>query len=113
MDFAKAFDNVRHMLLSNKLKTLPMNPYLINWYLSFLSNRKQRLVFHGMVCEWKHVNKGTMQGSVSGPHKFNLFINDLEMHNCPNTSLIKFADDSSLLVPILKNIRDETPNAIG
>ena len=60
MDFAKAFDNVRHILLRNKLKTLPMNPYLINWYLSFLSNRKQRLVFHGMVCEWKHVNKGTM-----------------------------------------------------
>ena len=34
------------------------------------------------------------------------------MHNCPNTSLIKFAYDSSLLVPILKNIRDETPRAI-
>ena len=99
------------MLLSNKLKTLPMNPYLINWYLNFLSNRKQRLVFHAMVCEWKHVNKGTMQGSMSGPHLFNLFINDFEMHNCPNRSFIKFADDSSLLVPILKNIRDETPRA--
>ena len=86
-----------------------MNLLFINWYLSFLSNRKQRLVLHGMVCEWKHVNKGTMQGSLSGPHLFKLFINDLEMDNCPNTSLIKFADDSSLLVPILKNFRDETP----
>ena len=34
------------------------------------------------------------------------------MHNCPNTSLIKFAYDSYLLLPILKNIRDETPSAI-
>ena len=53
-----------------------------------------------------------MQGSMSGPHLFNLFINDFEMHNCPNRSFIKFADDSSLLVPILMNIRDETPKAI-
>ena len=53
-----------------------------------------------------------MQGSLSGPHLFKLFINDLEMDNCPNTSLIKFADDSSLLVPILKNIRDETSRTI-
>ena len=47
MGFSKAFDNVRHFLLSQKLKALNLNPYLINWYLSFLKNRKQRLVFRG------------------------------------------------------------------
>lgn len=89
-----------------------MNPYLVNWYLSFLSNRKQRLVFQGTVCDWKEVNKGTTQGSVSGPHLFNLFINDLEVRNCPNTTLIKFADDSSILIPITKSIPDEAPKAL-
>ena len=38
MDFSKAFDTVRHELLACKLeacKRLPLNPYIINWYLSF------------------------------------------------------------------------------
>ena len=29
MDFSKAFDSVRHELLSNKLKLLPLNTYII------------------------------------------------------------------------------------
>ena len=37
MDFSKAFDTVRHELLACKLKRLPLNPYIINWYLSFLN----------------------------------------------------------------------------
>ena len=44
MDFSKAFDSVRHELLSNKLKLLPLNAYIINWYHSFLYNRQQRIV---------------------------------------------------------------------
>ena len=28
MDFSKAFDSVKHELLSNKLKKLPLNPYM-------------------------------------------------------------------------------------
>ena len=28
MDFAKAFDNVRHNILSDKLKALNLNPYI-------------------------------------------------------------------------------------
>ena len=39
-DFSKAFDSVKHNLLSAKLKQLPLNPYIINWYHSFLSNRQ-------------------------------------------------------------------------
>ena len=58
MDFSKAFDSVRHELLSNKLKLLPLNAYIINWYHSFLYNR-QRIVQHNHLHEWKGVNKGT------------------------------------------------------
>ena len=35
VDFSKAFDNVGHFLLSQKLKALNLNPYRINWYLIF------------------------------------------------------------------------------
>ena len=77
MDFSKAFDNVKHSLVGEKLKALCLNPYLVKWYLSFLMDKKQRLIFKGVIYKWHNVNKGTTQGGVSGPHLFNLFINDL------------------------------------
>ena len=45
MDFSKAFDSVKHNALFIKLKLLPLNEYILNWYLSFLKHRKQRIVF--------------------------------------------------------------------
>ena len=39
MDFSKAFDCVNHELLSSKLRQLPLNPLIVNWYLSFLEPR--------------------------------------------------------------------------
>ena len=67
MDFSKAFDSVSHKLLAEKLKSLPLNPYIINWWLGFLRDRKQRVIFGSSICNWKTVNKDTTQGSVSGP----------------------------------------------
>ena len=40
MDFIKVFDIVLHFLLSQKLKALNLNSYLINWYLSFFEKRE-------------------------------------------------------------------------
>ncbi|PFX32794.1 RNA-directed DNA polymerase from mobile element jockey [Stylophora pistillata] len=80
MDFSKAFDSVKHDLLSHKLKQLPLNPFIVNWYLSFLEDRQQRVIRNGFIGKWKSVNKGTTQGSVSGPHLFNVFLSDLEIH---------------------------------
>ena len=79
MDFSKAFDTVKHSLLFSKLKLLPLNPYILNWYLSFLTDRRQRIVCNGLTCGWISVNKGTTQGSVSGPYLFNIFLSDLEL----------------------------------
>ena len=41
LDFSTAFDSVNHELLSYELKDIPLNPFIINWYLSFLENRQQ------------------------------------------------------------------------
>jgi hypothetical protein len=103
MDFSKAFDSVRHELLSCKLKRLPLNPYIFNWYLSFLKNRQQRVVYNNFQGEWKFVNKGTIQGSVSGPYLYNVFMNDLESDLHGRPALFKYADDSNTIVPMWKN----------
>lgn len=46
MDLSKVFDSVKHELLANKLKKLPLNPYITNWQLNFFMNRAQRACFN-------------------------------------------------------------------
>ena len=59
INFSKAFDSVRHELLSNKLKLLPLNAYIITRYHSFLSNREQRIVHNNHFHECKGISKET------------------------------------------------------
>ena len=40
-DFSKAFDHVPHDLLFEKVKKLPINPYVGNWIICFCGNRTQ------------------------------------------------------------------------
>ena len=75
----------------------------VDWYLSFLMDRKQRLIFKGVIYKWHNVNKGTSQGSVRGPHLFNLFINDLSIRDNDLSSKVKYADGTTLLVKVCKN----------
>ena len=104
MDFLKAFDSVKHNLLSDKLKQLQFNPYIVNWYHTFLSGGQQRVYFNNHYRIWKEVNKGTIQGSVSGPYLFTIFLNDyLETEHNEIQSLFKCADDSNIVAPVWKN----------
>ena len=50
--------------------------------------------------------KGTTQGSISGPYLFNLFLNDLEIVGHEEISLFKYADDSTILVTISRDLPD-------
>ena len=112
MDFSKAFNRVKHDLLATKLKQLTLKPQVINWYLSFLGNRHQKVICNNFMGKWKPVNKGTVQGSVSRPYLFNIFVNDLELSLNNKPALIKFADDSTIPVPVWKNNTCRT-NLVG
>ena len=79
MASSKAFVSVKNNLLSAKYKQLPLNPYVINWYHSFFSNRQQRISVNDHSCNWVCLNKGTTNGSVGGPYLFNVFLNDLDV----------------------------------
>ena len=52
--------------------SLNINPNVINWIVSFLSNRKQRVVVDGFVNEFASIIRGVPQGTVLGPILVNL-----------------------------------------
>ena len=103
MDFSKAFDRVNDELLSYKLMDVPLNPFIINWYLSFLESRQQCIIYNSFQGQCQCLNRGTTQGSVSGPYLFSIFINDLEISIDNHPALFKYTDDSTLIVPVWRN----------
>ena len=112
MDFSKAFDSVNHSKLSAKLKQLPSILTSLIGTIAFLFARQQQIFYNNHLCNWKVVNKGTTQGSVSGPYLFNIFLNDLEISYNNAPASFKYADDSKMVSP-LSNQCDPSANLMG
>ncbi|MCG7868088.1 MAG: reverse transcriptase family protein [Candidatus Thiodiazotropha taylori] len=93
-DVSKAFDRVWHKGLLFKLKSVGFSGDILEWFSSYLSNRRQRVCFKGTSSSWVHINAGVPQGSILGPTLFLIFINDIVKNVRTNIRL--FADDTSL-----------------
>ena len=76
-DFSKAFDSVPHAIVCTKLMSLNRNPYVINSIVSFLINRKQRVVVDGFVTEFVSIKRVVPQGTVLGPILFSIMVNEI------------------------------------
>jgi len=89
---------VDHVILARKLYRLQVPVFIIQWIMSFLSDRTQttKLGFH--FSTQLSINRSIVQGCSIGPILFIMFIHDLKPLDILNY-LLNYADDASLLCP--------------
>jgi hypothetical protein len=94
LDISKAFDKVWHNGLLSKLYSFGITGNLLQWFRTYLSNRKQRVIINGHTSEFLSIKAGVPQGSLLGPLLFLIYINDMTSTLASNTSM--FADDTAI-----------------
>jgi hypothetical protein len=100
LDFSKAFDGINHNILLTKMKDMAIDPTLIEWLRSFLTNRRQRVRVGNSTSNYQQVNGGVPQGTVLGYILFITMINDLLKEW---ESRWKYVDDTTLSETVAVN----------
>ena len=95
-DVSKAFDRVWHRGLLYKLRAVGCSEKVTQWFASYLSGRRQRVVINGQSCDWGFIGAGVPQVSILGPLLFLIFINDIVKDIGASVRL--FADNTSLYI---------------
>ena len=97
IDLRKAFDTVNYDILLKKLCNIGASYNTIKWFKSYLTERKQRVSFNGVVSGSSQLNTGVPQGSILGPLLFLIFINDMP-DVIKHGKICMYADDTTLYV---------------
>ena len=70
LDLSKAFDTVDHNLLLHKLESVGLLDDAVNWFQSYLTNRKQRTSVGDTLSVAAPITVAVPQGSILGPLLF-------------------------------------------
>ena len=95
LDLRKAFQVMNHRILLNKLKNAGITGTAIQWFVSYLTDRKQYVCCNGYSSDVLSVKEGVPQGSVLGPTLFSIYYDSV--HSViTNSSCKLFADDTEI-----------------
>ena len=96
IDLQKAFDTIDHEILLAKLQHYGIRGVALEWFASYLNNRKQFVKVRQAESEQLTILCGVPQGSILGPLLFIMYINDIQ--NCSICSKILYADDTNMFI---------------
>ncbi len=98
---SKAFDKVPHCGLLETLSSIGISGTILEWFKSYLTNRKQKVVLDGQSSCTSNVISGVPQGSILGPLLFSIYMDPLtRISLSPGSQLLLYADDILLYRPI-------------
>ncbi|XP_078687686.1 uncharacterized protein LOC144919908 [Branchiostoma floridae x Branchiostoma belcheri] len=94
-DMSKAFDRVDHARLLQRVIDIHTSPRMQRWIVSYLQNRRQRVVIDGETSSWRTLTSGVPQGGVLSPYLFILFMSTRTTVHI-DTMNVGYADDVTL-----------------
>ena len=98
LDLSKAFDTLNHDILMTKLHSYGMDNLELNWFKSYLNNRKQFVQINHCKSDIISSSVGIPQGSSLGPLLFNIYVNYIQ-NSTDYFKFIMYADDTTLFCP--------------
>ena len=98
VDYRKAFETLDHDILCRKLMMYNFSAHSVNWFRSYLANRKHVVRNNANVSKLSKVSYGVPQGSTLGPLLFILYVNDLLsfIGKSEHRGVLMYADDTVL-----------------
>ena len=96
LDLSKAFDTIDHNILLHKLTYYGFQGKALDWFSSYLSNRKQYVIYNNEKSTMEKLTCGVPQGSILGPLLFILYVNDI-VNTSSVLDFVLFADDTTIL----------------
>ena len=103
LGLSKAFDNLNHNVMLDKLSLFGFNHSALQWFSSYLTRRTQSI--NGVTSEPMLIQFGVLQGSVLGSLVFIMCINDLPLAVLRVCNVELYADDT-LIFFASKSVRE-------